>query len=146
MLDEYLRWDLTSMALRIAMDAHKGQIDRAGVPYIMHPLTVAAGASNEAEFVTALLHDVLEDSDYTEEDLYAAGIPEKIVEALRLLTHDKNVPYLDYVRKIKGNPLASAVKLLDLRHNSDLSRLPSVNSKDLERVEKYQKAIEILQL
>lgn len=144
MLSDYLQWDLTSTALKIAMDAHKGQVDRAGAPYILHPLTVASHMDTEAGFVTALLHDVMEDSDYTEADLNAAGIPYEILEALRLLTHDKNEPYLDYIRRIKGNDLARMVKLADLQHNMDLSRLPEVTEKDLERVEKYKKAVSIL--
>ena len=139
-----MKSDTLRTALRISLDAHEGQVDRAGKPYIYHPLTVATMTGSFDEFVTALLHDVIEDSTYTPADLLAAGIPEHIVEALILLTHEDDEPYLDYVRKLKCNDLARAVKLADLKHNSDLSRLPMVTDKDLERVEKYKKAMEIL--
>lgn len=139
-----LTGSLYSNALAIAMDAHKGQVDRAGAPYILHPLTVASHMGTDAGCITALLHDVMEDSDYTEDDLRNAGIPEFILDALRLLTHDKSEPYFDYIQRIRGNELASAVKLADLRHNMDLSRLPKVTEQDLERVEKYRKAMDML--
>lgn len=139
-----MKSDTLRTALRISLDAHEGQVDRAGKPYIYHPLTVATMTGSFDEFVTALLHDVIEDSAYTPADLLASGIPEHIVEALILLTHEDDEPYLDYVRKLKCNGLARAVKMADLKHNSDLSRLPKVTGKDLERVEKYKKAMEIL--
>lgn len=144
MIDFALRGAPVSNALKIAMMAHKGQVDRSGAPYILHPLTVASHMDTEAGFIAALLHDVMEDSDYTAEDLLEAGIPAFIVDALRLLTHDKSVPYLDYVSKIKDNDLAKAVKIADLTHNMDLSRLPFVTEKDWERLEKYKRAMEIL--
>ena len=131
-------------ALRIAVKAHEGQVDRAGKSYIYHPLSVAAMTSSYDEFVTALLHDVLEDSDYTAADLRAEGIPEHIVDALLLLSHEKNEPYMEYIARIKENELARSVKIADLTHNSDLSRLPSVSSKDLERAKKYRQALEYL--
>ena len=140
-----MKQDVLSTALRIAMNAHDGQVDRAGRPYIYHPLTVATMTDSYDAFVAALLHDVMEDSDYTADDLRMAGIPAHIVDALLLLTHDKDVPYMDYVRKIKGNDLARAVKLADLTHNSDLSRLKYVTDKDLARADKYKAAMALLQ-
>lgn len=137
--------DLMTTALRIAMKAHDGQQDRAGKPYILHPLTVASMTDSYDAFTAALLHDVMEDSDFTEEDLRSAGIPEHILDALRLLTHDKRVPYMDYVAQIKTNDLAKAVKIADLTHNSDLSRLPTITDADWERAEKYKAAIALLQ-
>lgn len=137
--------DVLFNALRIAIEAHDGQVDRAGKPYIYHPLAVAAMVNSFDEFVAALLHDVMEDADYNADDLIAAGIPEHIVDALRLLSHDKNVPYMDYIAQIKGNDLAKAVKLADLKHNSDLGRLPVITDKDLKRAEKYRRAILLLQ-
>ena len=131
-------------ALRIAVDAHRAQTDRAGQPYLFHPLTVAGLTESDDAFIAALLHDVMEDSDYTAADLLAAGIPAHIVDALRLLTHDPAEPYLDYVRRIRENPLAAAVKRADLTHNSDLSRLPTVTEKDLARAEKYRQALALL--
>jgi molybdopterin-guanine dinucleotide biosynthesis protein len=94
--------------------------------------------------IVALLHDVVEDTDYSLDDLIAEGFPVEVTDAISLLTHEKNEPYLDYVKRIKENPIASAVKITDLRHNSDLSRLDAVDDKALCRVEKYKKAIELL--
>ena len=95
--------------------------------------------------MVALLHDVVEDTDYTLDDLRNMGFPERIIEALSYMTHDDAVPYLDYVARIKENPIATAVKLADLRHNSDITRLNEVTKADLERVEKYKKAIALLE-
>lgn len=130
-------------ALNIARKAHRGQKDKAGKPYILHPVRVALGVKGKKAKVIALLHDVLEDSDkYRIEDL--SFLDEKQREALLLLTHDKEVPYFEYVEKIKSNPLAKAVKLSDLKQNSNLKRLRTVTEKDRTRVEKYKKAISIL--
>lgn len=136
---------LITKAIGIAMDAHKGQVDKAGQPYILHPLTVAMSQETEAGFITALLHDVVEDSDYTFADLETQGFSDEIIDALRLLTHDKSVEYGEYIAGISGNPLAVSVKIADLKHNSDLSRLPAVTDKDIERCEKYKKALRYLQ-
>ena len=99
---------------------------------------------DEVTTVVALLHDVVEDSDYTFADLEEKGFPPVVLEALRLLTHDDSVPYLDYVREVKKNPVAAAVKLADLRHNSDLSRLDAVTEQALARREKYLQAQALL--
>ena len=99
---------------------------------------------DEKTICVALLHDVVEDTDMTFEQLECEGFSEDIIEALKLMTHDKSVPYLDYVKNISTNKIASAVKLADLKHNSDLTRLDAVDEKALERVEKYKKAMEIL--
>lgn len=130
-------------ALNIARKAHRGQKDKAGKPYILHPVRVALGVKGQKAKVIALLHDVLEDSDkYRIEDL--SFLDEKQREALLLLTHDKEVPYFEYVEKIKSNPLAKEVKLSDLKQNSNLKRLRTVTEKDRTRAEKYKKAISIL--
>jgi len=129
------------LALKIATEAHKGQVDKAGVPYINHPLTVASLVDTEEEKIVALLHDTIEDTSITEQDLLNYGFSNKIVEAVKLLTHNKNVPYMDYVAKIKDNELARKVKIADLTHNSDLSRLKEITDKDKKRYEKYQKAL-----
>lgn len=135
---------LTNKAIRLAYEAHAGQTDRSGLPYICHPLHVAESMEDEVTTVVALLHDVVEDTVWTIEELRGEGFPEEALEALALLTHDEDVPYMDYVRKIGENPIAKAVKLSDLAHNSDLSRLPCVTSKDLARAEKYRQAAAIL--
>ena len=101
-------------------------------------------AAVSTSICAALLHDVVEDSDYTLADLTAMGFETVITDALALLTHDENVPYMDYVAEIKKNPVATAVKKADLCHNSDLSRLDTVDEKALARQEKYKKAYAFL--
>ncbi len=135
--------DRVKLAQWVAECAHKGQKDKAGVDYINHPLTVASFVESEDEKIAALLHDVLEDTEFPEIALRIL-FGDKIVDSLLLLRHEKGVNYFDYVAKIKSDPLAKAVKLADLRHNSDLSRLPEITEKDLKRAEKYKKAIEML--
>ncbi len=135
---------LTKKALKLSFAAHKDQLDKSGMPYVYHPFHVAEQMETEETVIVALLHDVIEDTDYTLEDLKAMGFPDSVTEVLALMTHDDSVPHLDYVAKLKDNSIARAVKLADLRHNSDLSRLDKVDEKALERVEKYRKAIELL--
>ena len=107
-------------ALEIAWNAHKGQTDKAGNPYIRHPLTVAGKMDTEEEIAVALLHDVVEDTEVTLNDLEKEGFPEAVLEALRLLTHSPEEDYFTYIRRLKENPLARKVKLADLDHNSQL--------------------------
>lgn len=135
---------LTKKALRISFNAHKNQIDKSGMPYVYHPFHLAEQMSDEYTTCVALLHDVVEDTDITIDDIKNEGFPKDVIDAIALMTHDNDVPYLEYVAMIKKDPIAAAVKLADLRHNSDLSRLDIVDSKALERIEKYKKAIQIL--
>lgn len=135
----------TKKAMKLCFDAHKEQVDKSGLPYVFHPFHLAEQMSNENTTVVALLHDVVEDSDYTFADLQELGFSESVLAALRLLTHDESVPYMDYVAAIKKNPVARAVKLADLRHNSDLSRMDEVTEKTLARREKYLAAIRLLE-
>ena len=135
--------DLTKKALKISFDAHKDQVDKSGMPYVYHPFHLAEQMDDEYSTCVALLHDVVEDTNITLEEL-SKEFPKEVVDAIAMMTHDDNVPYLDYVAKIKQNPIAAKVKLADLKHNSDLTRLDKVDDKALERVEKYKKAIEIL--
>ena len=136
--------ELTKKALRLCFEAHKDQLDKSGLPYVFHPFHLAEQMDTEETVCVALLHDVVEDTDYTLEDLIAMGFPKPVTDALALMTHDENVPYLDYVAKLKYNPIARQVKLADLKHNSDLTRLDRIDEKALERVEKYRKAMELL--
>jgi (p)ppGpp synthase/HD superfamily hydrolase len=138
--------ELTKKSLRIAYDAHEGQVDRTGLPYIFHPYHLATQMSDEASICAAFLHDVVEDTEVTFDELIERGIPAEIVEAVRLLTHDESVPYMDYVRNIRdsGNPVAIAVKLADLRHNSDPARMGDEGEKTVARREKYRAAMEML--
>ena len=136
--------DKEKLAYAIAYVAHKGQTDKVGVEYINHPLTVASLCKTEDERVVALLHDVVEDTNITLNDLSIFFEP-KIIEALKLLTHTDDEPYLEYIAKIKENNLSKTVKIADLTHNMDLSRMKTPTSKDYDRVEnKYKPAMELL--
>ena len=135
----------TKKALRLCFEAHKDLTDKNGIPYVFHPFHLAEQMTDEDSTVVALLHDVVEDTDYTLDDLKKMGFNKKVLDALSLLTHDPNVDYMDYVAEIKKCPLAKTVKLADLKHNSDLSRLDTVGEQDLKRNEKYKKAIAILE-
>ena len=136
--------EMTEKALKLCFEAHKDQIDKSGMPYVFHPFHLAEQMKTEDETIVALLHDVVEDTDTTIEDLISMSFNENVIEAISLLTHDADVDYFDYVRAIKGNEIARAVKLADRRHNSDLSRLRIVDEWALKRNEKYLKAIKIL--
>ena len=135
---------MINIALSIAKKAHAGQVDKAGIDYIQHPLYVASQVKTEQEKAVALLHDVLEDSDITAADLLAYGLSNEVVTAVQTLTKKKGQSYQEYLEKVKSNNLARVVKLADLKHNSDLSRLKSVSDTDRERVKKYKNAIRYL--
>lgn len=131
------------LALSIATAAHSGQVDKAGKPYIQHPVRVASNFQREELVEVALLHDVVEDTSITIEyllDLFDI----EVVQAVSLLTHKPEDSYDTYIKKISKNSLARAVKVADLRDNMNLKRLSQVTSKDLERVEKYKKSLEYL--
>ena len=136
--------DMTKKALMLCFQAHKDQVDKSGMPYVFHPFHLAEQMEDEDTTIVALLHDVVEDTNYTISDLNNMGFPQQVMDAIAVMTHDASVPYLDYVAKLKENAIARTVKLADLRHNSDLTRLEHVDEKALERVEKYRKAIAIL--
>ncbi len=136
--------DATKKALRVCFAAHKDQLDKSGLPYVFHPFHLAEQMPDEDTTVTALLHDVAEDSGIRLDDLRRMGFNERVMNALSLLTHDPAVPYMDYVRALKSDPVAKAVKLADLAHNSDLSRLDDPCESDIERAEKYAEAIALL--
>ena len=136
--------DMTKKALKLCFAAHKDQTDKSGMPYVFHPFHLAEQMPDEETTIGALLHDVVEDTPYTLDDLREMGFSEKVLAALTLMTHDKSIPYMDYVAKIKENKIAMTVKLADLKHNSDLSRLDAVDEKALKRIEKYRQAIALL--
>jgi len=135
----------TKRALKLCFEAHKDQLDKSGMPYVFHPFHLAEQMQDETTTVVALLHDVIEDTAYTWDDLQAMGFDASVLDALRLLTHEEGVPYMEYVAAIRSNPVARAVKLADLAHNSDLSRLDTVGEKALKRCEKYAAAIRLLE-
>ena len=133
-------------AFETARRAHAGQVDKGGVEYLNHPLTVANNVGEDiSAIIVALLHDTIEDSAITFDELQKEiPLTAEESQALKILTHDKAVPYFDYVKQIKTNELAAKVKAADLKHNSDLSRIENPAAKDLERVKKYRRALEIL--
>lgn len=138
--------ELTAKAMCLAYDAHHGQTDKAGIPYIFHPIHLAESMDDELSCCVALLHDVVEDTDISLEIL-AKAFPSEVIDALQLLTHQEDVDYFDYVRAIRNNPIAVKVKRADLLHNSDQGRCsgagipPEIQE---ARKQKYQKALEIL--
>lgn len=134
----------TKRALKLCFDAHKDQLDKTGLPYVFHPFHLAEQMQDETTTIVALLHDVVEDTDYTFADLEAMDFGEEVIEALKLLTHDDAIPYMDYVAGLKHNPIARTVKLADLAHNSDPTRLDVVDEWAIRRAEKYKAAIELL--
>lgn len=137
---------MTKKAMNLCFCAHKDQVDKSGMPYVFHPFHLAEQMEDENTTIVALLHDVVEDTEVTIADLVEMGFHPQVIEAIRLMTHQKDVPYMEYVAKIKKNPIARQVKLADLRHNSDMSRLDQVDEKVLERVGKYQAAIQLLEM
>ena len=127
-------------AIEIAVHNHKGQKQRNGQPYILHPLRLMLNVDTDDAKIVAVLHDVVEDTSYTFADLEKDGFSKDVLAALKLLTHDKDEPYEPYVEKIAQNPLAKKVKLADLRDNMDVTRLDKLEEKDTKRLEKYHKA------
>ena len=136
---------MTKKALKLCFEAHKNQLDKSGMPYVFHPFHLAEQMTDENTTAVALLHDVIEDTDYTLDDLRKLGFTEDVVFAVGLMTHAEGVPYMEYVAEIKKNPIAKAVKLADLRHNSDTSRLDVVTERDIAREAKYAEAIKLLE-
>jgi len=137
--------EMTKKALKLCFEAHKEQIDKSGMPYVFHPFHLAEQMQDEESTIVALLHDVVEDTDYTLDDLSKMGFDDSVLTAINLMTHEDGVPYMNYVEQIKTNPIAKIVKLADLRHNSDMTRLDVVTPRDQERAEKYLAAIKLLE-
>ena len=135
----------TKKALKLCFEAHKDQVDKSGLPYVFHPFHLADQMQDENTTIVALLHDVVEDTDYTLDDLRAMDFGDEVIEALSYMTHDPAVPYMEYVARIRENDIARRVKLADLRHNSDITRLDTVDQKALDRVAKYAQAIRLLE-
>ena len=131
-------------AIELAKQHHEGQTDKAGKPYIEHPLRVMSQVESEEEKIVAVLHDIVEDTDISLDDLRSEGFSEEVVSAVECLTKQDGENYDSYIERISFNPLAVKIKLADLEDNSDLTRLPEVTDKDLERIEKYDKALEKL--
>ena len=134
--------ELTMKAMVLAYNAHHGQFDKGGMPYIFHPIHLAESMDDECSTCVALLHDTVEDTDVTIEQL-RQEFPPAVVDAIRLLTHEEGVEYFDYVRAIKKNPIAVKVKLADLAHNSDPTRVSNQGNAEKRRA-KYAAARKIL--
>lgn len=132
------------IALELAVEKHKNQTDKAGNPYILHPLHVMENVNSKEGKIVAILHDIIEDTDVTEDYLLKIGLSKRIVDAVVALTRSKDIDYQEYIKNLSSNPLAKEVKLADLEHNMDLKRLPTLEEKDLERNRKYQIAYHYL--
>ena len=136
--------EMTKKAMKFCYRGHKDQFDKSGIPYVFHPIHLAEQMTDEDTTIVALLHDLVEDTEFTLEDLRKEDFSETVVEAVALMTHAEGVPYMEYVAKIKENPVARAVKLADLTHNSDITRLDTVDEKALSRRKQYAEAIQLL--
>ena len=132
-------------AIEIAVQGHKGKVDKGGSPYIMQPLAVMFSLSTDDERIVAVLHDVVEDTDWTFEMLAAEGFSEAIIEALKSVTKDAgDKDYFAFVQRAKDNPMGRQVKIADLKHNMDVTRIKELTEKDMARLSKYKKALELL--
>jgi len=138
-------------AIQIAAEAHKGQPDKAGAPYILHPLRMMMRMKTEAEMITAILHDVVEDtrnnpeaSKWTIERLREQGFSEEVLEALECVTDREDESYEQFIERAGKNPIARQVKIADLEDNMNIQRIGEIRSKDLERLEKYHKSWSVL--
>ena len=132
--------ELLERAIGIAVEAHRGQKDRYGAPYISHPIRVMERLHNPTEKIVGILHDVVEDTDWSFDDLRKEGFPQNVLAALDCVTKREGEAYEDFVKRSASNPLAKAVKLADLQDNMDLRRFPEVAERDLPRLQKYVKA------
>jgi len=130
---------LLEKAIHIALKAHSGQKDKAGCEYILHPLRVMLQMKTQEEKIIAILHDAVEDSDYTIQALKDEGFGEEILNSVELLTRDKKgEAYEDVIRRIKTNPIATKIKIADLEDNMDIKRIENIKEKDLERLRRYR--------
>ncbi len=132
-------------AIKLACEAHDGQFDKAGKPYILHPLRLLIKLKNIDEMQVAVLHDVVEDSDITLEVLRKEGFEESVLQAIECLTKKTGEDYSDFISRVLLNDLARKVKIEDIKDNMDLSRLDKVEAKDLERIAKYHAALKRLE-
>jgi (p)ppGpp synthase/HD superfamily hydrolase len=141
MISEIAMTQTLERAIAIAATAHAGQVDKGGAPYILHPLKVMLRMSTLEERIVAVLHDVVEDCDISLEDLRQEGFSEEVLTAIESVTKVPDESYEDFVERAAQNPIGRVVKLADLEENSDLSRIASPSWEDLERIEKYRRAI-----
>jgi (p)ppGpp synthase/HD superfamily hydrolase len=126
-------------AIALAAKAHEGQRDKAGMPYILHPLRLMLKMDSETEMIAAALHDVIEDSETTAGDLADMGFSDEVLKAVDCLTRRENESYDDFIERAKANPISRKVKIADLEDNMDIKRLDSLTEKDAQRLEKYHR-------
>lgn len=132
-------------AIRLAVEAHQGQRDRYGQAYILHPLRVMFRLQTETDRIVGVLHDVVEDTRYTFDDLRRMGYSEEILHALDAVTKREGEAYEDFVLRSKADPISRRVKLADLEDNMDVRRIPELTSEDAERLARYRRAWEVLE-
>lgn len=135
---------LLALAITVATEAHKDQVDKGGNPYILHPKAVADSLDSTENKIVAYLHDVCEDTDITFDDLKDMGFTDRIVNSVRILTKTDDISYDDYLKSVKKDSNAWHVKIADIKNNMDLSRIPNPTEKDFARLEKYKKALAFL--
>ena len=131
---------LLEEAIEIAVVSHSGQKDKGGSPYILHPLRLLMKMDNEQEMIVAVLHDVVEDTAQTLDDLKAKGFPDRVIDAIKHLTRMKRESYARFIERIKEDPIAVRVKIADLEDNMDIKRLKMLTSTEIKRLNKYRKA------
>jgi (p)ppGpp synthase/HD superfamily hydrolase len=132
-------------AIEIAVEAHKGQVDKGGSPYILHPLRVMMSVNGESEKIVAVLHDVVEDSDWTFDGLLEEGFCIEVIEALKSVTKEsEDEDYELFIQRAMQNPIGCKVKIADLRDNLDVTRISDITEKDVKRIKKYKKALKLL--
>ena len=136
---------LLERAIEIAVHAHKGQTDKAGTPYILHPLRVMLAMHAEQEMIVAVLHDVVEDTDWTIESLHDEGFSKEVLQAIACVSRKEEESYDQFITRIERNPLARTVKIADLEDNLKIGRLSFLTEKDFNRLKKYQEALKQLQ-
>jgi (p)ppGpp synthase/HD superfamily hydrolase len=131
-------------AIAIAIKAHSGQVDKAGQPYILHPLRIMFKFQSEDEMIVAVMHDVVEDSEVTFSNLNENGFSDKVIDAIECLTKRTNEDYESFIMRASKNSIAKKIKIEDIRDNLDLTRLHKITEKDLQRIEKYHRALKML--
>ncbi len=132
-------------AIEIAVSAHKGQVDKAGSPYILHPLRIMFSLKSDDEKMVGVLHDVVEDSEWKFEDLAKEGFPDTVLDALKSVTKIEGESYAEFVVRAYANPIGRNVKIADIIDNLDITRIAEPTDKDFERLKKYRKALNVLQ-
>lgn len=132
--------NLLEVAIKVAVNAHSGQVDKGGQPYILHPLRVMMSLIDEKDKIIGVLHDTVEDTDVTYDYLKEVGFDDEIIEGIKSVTRNKGETYNQFIDRVSLNPRGKRVKLADIEDNMDISRIPNPSEKDYNRVEKYKKA------